>query len=194
MEDQKPFYTFWQIAEKWAKELKKSEIEVLQRLKRYSAYSTDGSEPVMIFWPTECFNAKGELNEITVFNANRLIKVTTQTKFSEDSHAVAVKLMNSAGFSELSVETKNAFNQFAIKREDFEKGCIKLGLPLPRFWFQQDDESGFQTLNPLTEASKVLASQRISERDKYLDEIMGHIREELKHATPGHTMINHLRL
>jgi len=142
VKDQEPFYTLWQIVEKWANELKEPEIDVLQRLKRYSAYSTDGSKPVMIFWPTECFNAKGELNEITVFNANRLIKGTTQTKFSEDSYAVAVNLMNSGGLPKLSVETENAFNQFAIRREDFEKGCLKLGLPLPRFWFQRAKSIG----------------------------------------------------
>src|SRR5690349_4691915 len=73
-----PYFTFWQVAEKWSNETSKPVMDVVQIMRVHSTYKNPhpfpGPPPALIIWPTECFSSQGEVNELMVFNAAKLIE------------------------------------------------------------------------------------------------------------------------
>ena len=156
MEDIELYLTIWQVAERWADETKRPVIDVLQMLKRHSVNPTDGSLPVLLCKPTAHFNPKGECNEYTRFASSRLMPGRTdRTNLSTDDFIAGLNaLNNSIPPAAVTPEVITAFNQFAYRREDFREGCLKLGKPLPRFWFPKEGRTDITQGQEQTETDK----------------------------------------
>jgi len=93
-----PYLTFWQVAEKWAEELKQPIMEVIQVMRAHatsqdllnsfskqqdpfesrSQPSHDCSTPPLPVYPTAFFNSRGELSRARVFNATRMVEIDTR--------------------------------------------------------------------------------------------------------------------
>jgi hypothetical protein len=156
-----PYFSFWQVAKKWAEESKKPVMEVIQIMRVHATYKYPHPYPCpgpsLLVWPTACFSAKGEIDEISIFNANRMVekehalstedikrgKSRYRTKYRTPEYNAAEAFFNSSECPpEPTEEIKNHLSMFAIRREDFRNWCLGEGEPLPRFWF------------PLVEAEK----------------------------------------
>jgi hypothetical protein len=155
-----PYLTFWQVAEKWSEESKKSLMEVIQIMRVHATYKYPSTNarpcpvPSLLVWPTACFSAKGEIDEITIFNANRMIekdvapsiedikrgKSKYRTKYRTPEYIAAESFFNSSESPpEPTEEVKKYLSLFAIRREDFRNWCFVEGEPLPKFWFPLDE-------------------------------------------------------
>ena len=153
------YLTFWQVAERWAQELNKPVIDVVQimraRVTYKYPYPYPCQVPSLLVWPTACFSAQGEISELSMFNANRMaekelspsleeLKLSGskyQTIYRTPEYIAAEVFLNSADCPpESTEEIKRHLSLFAIRREDFGKWCLAEGEPLPRFWFHVEEE------------------------------------------------------
>jgi hypothetical protein len=151
-----PYFTFCQVAEKWASETNKPVMDVIQIMRAKSTYGTHSSPnssfPPLQIWPTACFSPQGDVNEITIFNSSQLVEkdhcesvngVKPTSKFRSKlytpEYKAALEFLNSAiSPPSLTDEIKYHLSLFTIRREDFENWCRSEEEPLPRFWFPSD--------------------------------------------------------
>lgn len=153
------YLTFWQVAERWAQELNKPVMDVVQIMRARATYKYPYPYPCqvpsLLVWPTACFSAQGEISELSMFNANRMaekelspsleeLKLSGskyQTIYRTPEYIAAEVFLNSADCPpESTEEIKRHLSLFAIRREDFGKWCLAEGEPLPRFWFHVEEE------------------------------------------------------
>lgn len=192
-----PYFTFWQVAEKWANELNEPVVDTIQRLRRYSTYGPDGSCPSMVFWPTAFFGPKGEINHIRVANVTHHNK--DRKHYWTEDLVSALEFLDSAYLPpDPTQELKNLLTQFSIRREYFERGCIAENEPLPEFWFPRDSEVCGQKAerSPASEAAATMKKQQTADTDKIVDEIMAKIKDgvlEIQRAHGNERVINHIR-
>lgn len=154
-----PYLTFWQVAERWAQELNKPVMDIVQIMRAQATYKYPYPHPCqvpsLLVWPTACFSAQGEISELSMFNANRMAEKEPsssleelmpsgskyRTKYRTPEYIAAEVYFNSADCPpEPTEEIKRHLSHFVIRREDFRKWCLDEGEPLPRFWFHVEEE------------------------------------------------------
>ena len=151
-----PYLTLWQVAKNWAEELNCDVMEVIQHLRVNATYDVanepNSSPPPLLIWPTACFSPQGKVNNVSVFNATRLVKkeqsevVSTphqsnyRAKYFTEEYKAALAFLNSAECPPKPTEGIMAhLSMFAICRDNFETWCHNQKIQLPLFWFPSND-------------------------------------------------------
>ena len=143
-----PYLSFWQVAEKWSKELRCPVIDVIMDMKRAATYpipTPPGFSPPLLVHPILFISPQGQINEHTFHRATRT-DVPNPNYYCTDSYKAGVQFLNSGECPvEVTTEIQEHLSQFGILREDFGKWCSEAGRPMPKFW-----GLGAQPLPPAT--------------------------------------------
>jgi hypothetical protein len=176
------YYTVWSLAEKWAEELRKPVMEVIQIIREHATYQNphpyQSLAPSLLIWPTAMFSAKGEINEVSVFNATKLVRVKAPKKapvtskfrasFRTPEYDAAMAFFNSAECPhEPTEEIKKHLSLIAVQKKDFRNWCVCERKPLPRFWFSAEN-------NESTMRKKQRCDLLSIEIDAAIEELGGH--------------------
>ncbi|MEA5113998.1 MAG: hypothetical protein VB050_08200 [Geobacteraceae bacterium] len=138
-----PYLTFWQIANRWAAELERPLMEVIQVMRADSTYlyphPFECPAPALIVYPTALFHGQGVITQVTIANAFRISG--DGANFRTPEYLDAVAFLNSAETPpEPDNETQIHLSHFVIKKADFEQYCKGKGYPLPKFWYPSPPE------------------------------------------------------
>lgn len=154
-----PYFTLWQVATKWAEELNKPVMDVVQILKVDSAYKypypQPCPEPALKIRLVDFIGVTGNVDEYTISKATKHVLKDNapsleelkpgETRFRSaywtPENVAALTFLNSADCPpEPTEEIKNHLSRFGILRDDFRKWFLGKGEPLPKFWFPENGE------------------------------------------------------
>lgn len=151
-----PYLSFWQVAEKWSRELKCPVMDVIMDMKRDATYPVPSfpsdPPPPLLIMPIRFFSPQGHLDRYTAFRATN---TSGPYYYWTEAYVAGLLFLNSGECpAEVTDEIKNQLSQFGIRREDFEKWCSDSGRPLPEFWGHNsnrvDTEANASPINGLS--------------------------------------------
>lgn len=130
-----PYFTVWQIAQKWSVEQQRTPAELVMMLKPYLTYLED---PPLVAWPAAIVSPDGEISLARYVGKTRMQADGTTLLFNKEMIA-ATDLLNSCELLDSGDLLERALSKFVVRRADFERWCQAAGFALPRFWFSSDD-------------------------------------------------------
>ncbi len=178
MFERQPYYTFWEVVEKWAAETKDTVMDTIKTMRSAATYpelplattSPELPPPPLLIWPIDYLSAKGEISRKSAFNASKMVKVidgdgkvSFQSRlYNSPEYRAAVEFLNSAKCPHYPTEeVKTHLSNFGIRREDFQNWCIQEGFTLPKFWFNLDEEKEESQQDKVKMVEEYISSSRV---------------------------------
>jgi len=170
-----PYYTLWQIAEKWSRERGTSPLEIVMTLKPHLTYLED---PLLVAWPAATVYPDGEVSHMRFVELTRIQADGTTKLYNEELRA-ATDLLNSCEVLDAGDLLKSALSKFIIRRPDFEAWCRNAGYELPHFWFTSEDSNKSAQGKALkdTQNEKSGYNKRTEREDEWASQIINLITQ-----------------